>query len=279
MIDKLKNTIFRKIGADFKLPNFLLVGYPKCGTTSLYSYLKQHSEVFLPKQKELHFFSVAGADEESLKVELFPFDSNINSMITRTIEEYKGHFIGANRYDAVGEMTPSYAIMHERSISNIKKFLPNYRKTKIILVIRDPVKACISHYNMQKNRNIEYLSLEDSINQSQLRKKYGHYRRDHVNSFMYAEGIKAFKNEFDNVLVILSDDLKHKTKDTLRSVCDFLEIDPNYKFNVNSLANVGKYNPKSDFSELDSKIRPLFEDDIKQTEEITGFDLSTWRSA
>ena len=40
-----------------RLPNFVVVGAPKCGTTSLYHYLRQHPEVFLPSQKELHYFS------------------------------------------------------------------------------------------------------------------------------------------------------------------------------------------------------------------------------
>jgi hypothetical protein len=40
-----------------RLPNFLIIGAEKCGTTSLYYYLKQHPDVYLPKRKELHYFS------------------------------------------------------------------------------------------------------------------------------------------------------------------------------------------------------------------------------
>ena len=40
-----------------KAPNFLIVGVPKAGTSSLYNYLKQHPEIYLPEQKELHYFT------------------------------------------------------------------------------------------------------------------------------------------------------------------------------------------------------------------------------
>ena len=40
-----------------KKPNFIIVGFPKCGTTSLHHYLEEHPEIFMPEQKELHFFT------------------------------------------------------------------------------------------------------------------------------------------------------------------------------------------------------------------------------
>ena len=40
-----------------KKPNFIIAGFPKCGTTSLYHYLNEHPQIFMPNQKELHFFT------------------------------------------------------------------------------------------------------------------------------------------------------------------------------------------------------------------------------
>lgn len=262
--------------SNVKLPNFLLVGFPKCGTTALHYYLDQHHDIFLPGNKELHFFSVYGLNEESLRKELFPYDELIQSHITRNIVEYRHNFCGAARYKAVGEMTPSYAIEYNRSIHNIYKYLENPRKIKIIIMLRDPVSACYSHYSMQHKRGLEIYDFDDSITLSKIRRKYNHYRRDHIRAYMYSESIKAFKDKFDDIFILLSDDLKSNTNKTLEKLCRYLEVDHNFKFDTGGQYNVGRYN--IDISDgMRLKLYDIFKNDIDATEKLINRDLSAWK--
>src|SRR5262245_9799954 len=77
-----------------RLPNFLIIGAAKGGTTSLHYYLRQHPEVFLPRQKEINFY--------------WPEARALGRQIPDTIEEYACYFEGAGTARAVGEISPQY---------------------------------------------------------------------------------------------------------------------------------------------------------------------------
>src|SRR4051812_49291642 len=71
------------------LPTFIIVGAAKSGSTTLVSYLQDHSDVFIPRS-ELHFFD----DDENYR---------------RGVDWYGRHFVGAADRRVVGEKTPSYS--------------------------------------------------------------------------------------------------------------------------------------------------------------------------
>lgn len=101
-----------------KLPTFLIVGAAKCGTTSLYEYLRQHPEVFMPRRKEPNFF--AG-----------PSHGN------RTTEaEYRALFADATSAKAVGEASVAY-LYDPGSPRRIFEYLGP--ETRIVIMLRNPV--------------------------------------------------------------------------------------------------------------------------------------------
>jgi len=105
-----------------KRPNFFIAGAPRCGTTALYSYLKEHPNVFLSEVKELHFFA---SD--------FP---DLNKVALRSVEDYLQLFSAAgDDHLAVGDISPLY-MYSDVALENIKRFDP---KAKIILILRNPV--------------------------------------------------------------------------------------------------------------------------------------------
>lgn len=88
---------------DVRLPNFLVVGAEKCGTTSLYQYLKQHPDVYLPAKKELHYF----AYDDIGKIAGGPGGSDILGSACATREEYESYYKGIGPHLTVGEVSPS----------------------------------------------------------------------------------------------------------------------------------------------------------------------------
>jgi hypothetical protein len=105
-----------------KRPNFYVIGAPRCGTTALYTYLRNHPNIFLPEIKELHYFA---SD--------FP---NIQKVLFKSPDDYFKMFSDANEsHFAVGEISPLY-IYSKVALRNIKDFNPS---VKVILIVRNPV--------------------------------------------------------------------------------------------------------------------------------------------
>lgn len=120
-----------------KVPNFFIVGAPKCGTTALYSYLSEHPNIFLPKYKEPHFFS---SD--------YPVEYGV-----RDEKEYMSLFLPvSDLHVAVGDASVNY--MYSRcAIENIVRFNDS---AKIIVMLRNPIEvAHATHatllYNMYED--------------------------------------------------------------------------------------------------------------------------------
>ena len=105
-------------------PNFLIIGAAKAGTTSIYNYLKEHPEIFMTKVKEPCFFSFA---EEEVK-----FLSGKPKFINK-FEEYINLFNGAENYKCKGEASTPYLYFYNKTISNLKKFIKEWEKLKIII--------------------------------------------------------------------------------------------------------------------------------------------------
>jgi hypothetical protein len=121
-----------------KYPNFFVIGCQRCGTTWLYEALKQHSQVYLPKEKELHFF-----------------DWNHD----KGWDWYKSFYEGVESEIAIGEITPSYIYNQEACL----ELYNNFPEAKLILVVRNPVERAFSQYLRHKNALLFNLSFEEAI--------------------------------------------------------------------------------------------------------------------
>ena len=110
------------------LPNFLIIGAAKCGTTSLYYQLKQHPQVFMPDTKEPTFFS-----------------ERERGQWKRGLEWYESLFAARNNEIALGEASTSYskASAYEDAPRLIAATIPEVR---LIYLIRDPIAQILSNY-------------------------------------------------------------------------------------------------------------------------------------
>lgn len=112
-----------------RLPDFLIVGAPRSGTSSLNHYLRQHPDVFMSARKEPRFFT---------------------ENLSRGLDWYAPLFTGARPDQQVGEASPDY--LWRRAGVTIHDHLP---EVKAIALLREPVSRAWSHYWMRRSRGLE----------------------------------------------------------------------------------------------------------------------------
>ena len=207
------------------LPNFLMVGAPKCGTTSLYYYLDQHPKIYMSPAKEPHFFSTVHPDTERIARQMHPHP--LTNFI-RDIHRYRELFSGATGEKAIGEGSTSYLYYGDLSIANIKRLIPNWQDLKILIIVRNPIEASYSHYLMYRSTGKEPLSLPEAFADEPRRISEGYLTLAHFDRFRYVPQIRRYMENFSRVKVLLFDDLKKNLPILLKDVFRFLAVDSNF---------------------------------------------------
>lgn len=199
------------------LPNFLIIGAQKSGSTWLAQTLGQHPEVFIAPQ-EIHYF-------------------NHGENFRKGCAWYEAHFApGANR-GAIGEKTPNYLWVNVPAISHA---LPNSHtrvhallpEAKLVLVLRNPVDRAISALNtLMNNRHISPLhNLDDLLVGSAqgVSEEFGV-----LSMGCYHTQIQAYRQYFTDkqmLVLIFEEDIATAPANALKQVCAFLGIDPDFIF-------------------------------------------------
>ena len=228
------------ITAPFRvLPNFLVIGVGRGGTTSLYEYLGQHNCITKSAYDEIGYFD----DNFHLGVNWY------RSMFPTKYEKQKiikkfGKFL---TYD----VTPWY-IRRPWTANRIKTLLPS---AKIISVLRNPVDRTYSHYHLTCREKGTTKSFEEIIDEEIKKidnyddnlKNSPKYYEDFVqNSYIargfYLEQIEYWLKVFDkkNIMIISSEDLAKNTQETLNSIFGFLGLENQIIPNLQK-TNVAKY--------------------------------------
>ncbi len=204
-----------------KLPGFVCVGGAKCGTTSLYEYLRGHPGIFLPAQKELHFFSAP----DLLQRPNGPRMRSVLDDIVTTEAEYRRHFAGMREGQIGGDISPSY-LNSEHAPEAICELLG---APKIIILLRNPVDRMFSQYMHLRRAAREELSFEDALAAENERSAQGWgdmwlYRH----SAYAAERVRRYIETFgrDNVLVVISEQMRGDLPATVRTILEFIGVSP-----------------------------------------------------
>lgn len=240
--------------------NFLVIGTQKSGTTALYKYLSIHNEISLPKQKELHFFD----NDENFTNSYIDYD------------KYHLHFFINNKTKAIGEITPIY-IYWDSAIKRIWQYNPDM---KIIVLFRNPIYRAYSHWNMESDRNCENLTFYNALKEEEKRAKSCLPNKDRVHSYIdrgyYVEQLRNIYRFFPKkqILVIKHEELKNNHKLVLSQISNFLDISPFKKQEKKSIHTREYKAPIS--LEAFNFLKKRYFWDIKQLEEILGWDCSNW---
>jgi len=217
-----------------KLPNFLIVGAAKCGTSSLHQYLLQHPDVFMST------FNKKGV---SVKEPQFLIKSKVKKRLHFGIwewNEYVSIFNDVKEQNVIGEASVFYLYYYKEAIKNIKIRLGN--DVKIIILLRNPVDRAFSAFLHVSKGMKESLSFEDALTQEE-----GRLERDltltpmvmYKDMGLYYSMVKAYKKEFKNVHVVIYEDFRDKTNITLDRIFQFLDVIPTDKVDFSVRHNVG----------------------------------------
>ena len=133
-----------------KKPNFIIAGFPKCGTTSLHHYLNEHPEIFMPEQKELHFFTYKILS----KLKNGPKDELVKETQINSSEKYLSYYQNVKKEIAIGDASPSY-INYPSEFLKIKRYLND---PKVIIILRDPINRAYSNYLHLKREHSSLLT-------------------------------------------------------------------------------------------------------------------------
>lgn len=216
-------------------PNLFIVGAPKCGTSSLYEYLKQHPQILMSTRKEPHYF---GSDLRR---------QHLNSYRTiRTEADYLALFQDAAE-DVIGEASTSY-FYSLKAAAEIKAFNPD---SKIVIMLREPVEMMYSLYYQLYQGGVEDASsfdlalvAEEARQQGKNIPKLAHIVDNLRYRYIahYSQHIQRYFNEFgrEHVMVIIFDDFRADTHAVLMQLFDFLGVDKDIKINL-SIANPNSY--------------------------------------
>ena len=213
-----------------KVPNFIIIGSQRCGTTSLYTYLAQHPQILTPIKKEMDFFS-------------WHFD--------RGIDWYLAHFppIPEGEQFLTGEASPSYFDCREAP----ERLYSAFPEVKLVVLLRNPVDRAISQFYRLSDLNWEVRSLDRAISDEVARLAQnpayiiGEEPGNYLARGRYIEFIKNWLAFFprEQLLIFKSEDFYAGAATTIKQVLEFLDL-PEYQLPEYQNANPGSYQPVND---------------------------------
>jgi hypothetical protein len=208
------------------LPDFLVIGAQKAGTTALYAYLLRHPAIVGPSWKEVSFFDRHYARGEAWYRGHFP-----NTLRRRVVERRAGVA------PIAGEASPSY-MFHPFAPARVAQLVPDVR---LIVLVRNPVDRALSHYHHEVALGRESLSFEDAVEREDERMSgelermrdpsyFSHawWNHTYLARGRYAEQLERWLAVFprERLLVVPSEDLLGQPADTYARVLEFLGAPP-----------------------------------------------------
>ena len=238
------------------MPNFIILGCPRAGTSSLYRYLKQHPQIFMSPLKEPHFFSYEGEKSPRWGVS--------------DIEAYRALFKGVVDETVIGEASVWY-LYSNTAAERIRYHIP---EAKLIANLRNPVERAYSQwaYNVRHNREpITDFGLALQAEDRRIRNNEL-WDFQYLNSGFYCQQIKRFQDAFDSdqLRVYLYEDFKNNPTDMFLDIFSFLGVDDTFmpdmsiRYNASMLLRSRKIEQfwlKKNFAK--SILKPLIPDGLR----------------
>lgn len=297
------------------MPNFLVIGAAKAGTTALHDALVQHPQVCMSPVKEPNFFALEGS---SLNYARGSVQEVYLSHCITTLPAYQQQFQPSAAQIAIGEVSPIY-LYDAGAVSRIQRAIP---EVKLVAILRDPVQRAYSNFLHHIRDNLEtctdFLQAVEQENHRIANNWWWgfHYTR----AGFYYEQLQRYFNCFPSsqIQIYLYEDLsKQRFNATLQHLCQFLEIDPSFTPDLSMRRNVtgvpksrmlhhflSETHPIKDLlkplfpkkfrqqlgnhfknrnlakpeltPEARQKLLPYFHDDILKLQDLIQRDLSTW---
>lgn len=207
------------------LPNFLLFGAGKAGTTSLYYYLAEHPDIFMSSIKEPRFF--LGEPQRADRAHE-PDGHGGHYHRIASLQAYEQLFQGA-RADAIGEASIQY-MQSPDAAHRIRSLLPDVR---LVGVLRNPVDRAFSMYLSRRRNGTETRDFTSILNDSKALHFY-------CSGGLYGEQLSHYYSLFpqERIRIFLYDDLSRDAVQVARHIYGFLGVDSGFRPNTALRANV-----------------------------------------
>lgn len=216
------------------LPNFLIIGAAKSGTTAIVHYMQQHPEVYIAPVKECSYFAVMNQEVRFQG----PGDDDLNSRLIFDFEDYRRLFAAAGDAPAVGEASVWY-LQAPEAARRIQACLP---QVKLVAVLRNPIERAYSCYLMMRRAGRETCAtFEKALQMEEERIAAGwewvwHYR----SGGFYHRQLNRYFETFDRsrIRVYLYDDFKSRPLDVLKDIFQFLGVEPSFSPDMTYRPNI-----------------------------------------
>ncbi len=235
-----------------KKTNFFIVGAAKAGTTSIFNLLKQHPEVFMSPIKEPYFFCkdivlndfrYSYREKQKIDIDTYLTTKPLKEIHSANLSDkseslYNQLFSEATNENILGEGSVGY-LYSKVAAEEIFKYNP---KSKILIMLREPVERTISHYLMDFTTHNSFDAYEVIKKDFSLTKKGWGISNLYIELSLYYEQIKRYFEVFpkEQILVLSINDLKRNAEMTLKKVFNFLEIDDSVSIEFHKEYNVSR---------------------------------------
>ncbi len=247
---------YRKITNRFRmLPDFLIIGGAKSGTTSLFAHLVEHPNIIPGSMKEVFFFQYLSNNKTSF---------------------YRSHFPIKRKNLITCEATSTYFV-HPLIPARVHKLLP---LVKLIVVLRNPIERAYSEFNYTVNLGEQITKNFEDVIKSELKRieiennnpelkikntNYHHFSFSHLRHGLYAQHLENWLKFFpkEQLLILNAKDLYNNLDNIVSETFDFLNL-PKYQIGSRIEKNkIDKIRPlggheRNIYKNIDSKTRTLF---------------------
>jgi DNA-binding TFAR19-related protein (PDSD5 family) len=206
------------------MPNFLIIGAAKAGTTALHKYLQQHPQIYLTPTKETNFFAFEGEDLNFQG----PGDEALKDFSITDLNTYQAEFVGVSKELAIGEACPSYLYLPQ-TVGRIKKYIPD---TRLIAILRNPIDRAYANFlHIVRDDRETYQDFALALQAEATRiannwEWFWHY----IQLGFYGQQLQRYYEMFapSQIKVYLYEDLKENAIATLQDIFRWLEVDDTF---------------------------------------------------
>lgn len=219
------------------LPDFIIIGAQKAGTTFLYSLLSQHPYVQPAAKKEVHYF-----------------DTGFEKGVDWYLSQFPARTQKDGRPVLTGEASPYY-LYHPHAARRASEVVP---EAKLIALLRDPVERAYSDYQHKFREGRDRLDFQEAVETEEERlrgerekmladesyQSPDHRRFSYLSRGVYVDQLEEWHKFFgkEQLLILDSRDLFERTHETFSQVQEFLGL-PEWQPEVSDVRNEGEYEP------------------------------------
>ena len=216
------------------MPNFLIIGAAKAGTTALYRYMEQHPQIYMSPVKETKFFVFDGKKVNYQGLG----DQEANRQVINDIQTYQAQFKDVTDEIAIGEASPLY-LYDAEAPKRIHSYLPD---VKLIAILRHPVDRAYSsflHLIRDQRESITDFSLALKEEDKRINNNWAllwHYK----NAGFYHIQLKRYYDIFNrsHIKVYLYEDLNKRPLELVQDIFNFLGVDETFMPDMTTKHNV-----------------------------------------